>query len=293
MTGGADLAWRWAIAERIAAAYGPAPRLAVLAVAGSVGTGWADRWSDLELDCYWLDPPTDDQRRAPVEQVGGRIEAFWEYDETDREWSEDYRVDGLGVTVSNFTVATMDEFLRDVVEEADTDRVKHYRLAAVQRARPVRGSSQLAAWRQKAAGFPDRLVAALVTEALAPEILAGWAAREVLAERGDTAALHALLSHIEQSVLGALLALNRTYRPHRILKWQRRMVDELSVAPAGLAQLLADLWAPSWEIALGAAERLLLDTADLAERHAPVQLGELRQAVAERRRPLDPPAPLS
>jgi hypothetical protein len=42
-----------AVAGRAAGAYAPNRRLAVLAVAGSVGSGLADRFSDLELDCYW------------------------------------------------------------------------------------------------------------------------------------------------------------------------------------------------------------------------------------------------
>lgn len=286
---GPDLAWRWEVARRVAAAYGPAPRVAVLAVAGSVGAGWADRWSDLELDCYWVDAPTDDDRRAPIEGAGGELEAFWEYDDTDREWSEDYRVDGLGVTVSNFTVATVDDFVGAVVDEADTDPVKHYRMAAIQRARPVRGGARLEEWKRRADRFPDRLVAALVGEALGPEMLSGWAAREALAERGDTVAIHGLLSRIEQSTVQVLLALNRTYRPHRLLKWQRRLVDGLSVAPAGLDELLASLWSPSWAVGFEAAERLLADTMDLVERHTPLVLDELRAAVAERRRPLEPP----
>jgi len=66
-------AWRMAVAERAAAAYAPNRRLAVFAVAGSVGTGWADRFSDLEVDCYWHEPPEDRDRLAPIEALGGQI----------------------------------------------------------------------------------------------------------------------------------------------------------------------------------------------------------------------------
>ena len=44
-------AWRLEQAERAARAYTSDEKLAALAVAGSVGTGLADRFSDLELDC--------------------------------------------------------------------------------------------------------------------------------------------------------------------------------------------------------------------------------------------------
>ncbi len=56
-TANVHAAWRLARAERAARAYASNQKLAALTVAGSVGTGLADRFSDLELDCYWFDPP--------------------------------------------------------------------------------------------------------------------------------------------------------------------------------------------------------------------------------------------
>jgi hypothetical protein len=64
-------AWRMEVAERAAAAYAPNQRLAVFAVAGSVGTARADRFSDLEVDCYWHEPPEDLSRRALRRSPGG------------------------------------------------------------------------------------------------------------------------------------------------------------------------------------------------------------------------------
>jgi hypothetical protein len=49
-------------------------KLAALTVAGSVGTGLADRFSDLELDCYWLAPPSDLDRLGPIREIGGGSE---------------------------------------------------------------------------------------------------------------------------------------------------------------------------------------------------------------------------
>jgi len=94
--------WRLRAAERVAVAYGPAPNLAVAAVAGSVGAGLADRWSDLELDCYWREPPSDEDRRGPIRALGVDLEGFWDYDEDEEEWSEVYQLGPLAVTISNF-----------------------------------------------------------------------------------------------------------------------------------------------------------------------------------------------
>ena len=284
-------AWRMAVAERAAAAYAPNRRLAVFAVAGSVGTGRADRFSDLEVDCYWHEPPEDRDRLAPIEALGGQIVGFWDYDADEEEWSEDYTLGALGVTISNFTVATMERWLDAVTLRADTDPVKHMRLAAIQRCCPLVGAELALAWRDRADRYPDELVGAMVLRALDPDALHGWSAREALASRGDEIALHGLLVGVQYAVLNAVLAINRVYQPHRLAKWQRQLLSGLEVMPTRLADRLHALASPrSAAETLHEAEALLTETADLAERLAGVNLGEFRADVRGRRAAIDPPA---
>jgi Domain of unknown function (DUF4037) len=151
------------------------------------------------------------------------LEDFWDYDATEQEWSENYRLGQLAVTVSNFTVATMEQFLDMIVDAADTDPVKHMRLAAIQRCFVVYGAELVEAWRVRASRYPDQLVTAMVERWLTPSVLTGWSARDAFVSRGDHIAIHALLCRIEHAVLGTLLALNRTYQPHLLAKWQRHL----------------------------------------------------------------------
>jgi hypothetical protein len=283
-------AWRMEVAERAAAAYAPNQRLAVFAVAGSVGPGRADRFSDLEVDCYWHEPPEDRDRLAPIKALGGQIEGFWDYDADEEEWSEDYTLGVLNVTISSFTVATMERWLDAVTLRADTDPVKHMRLAAIQRCRPLVGAELAGAWRDRADRYPDELVGAMVLQALAPDALPGWAAREALASRGDEIALHGLLVGVQRAVLNAVLAINRVYLPHRLAKWQGELLAGLEVTPVRLAVRLHALASPpSAPEALHEAEALLTETADLAERRADVDLGDFRAVLRERRAAIDPP----
>ena len=281
--------WRMAVARRVAGTYTGKPNIAALAVAGSVGAGLADRFSDLELDCYWLRPPTDADRLRPVDAVGGSLLALWDYDEDDEEWSEDYRVGELDITVSNFLVSSMERFLAEVVLETSTDPVKHMRLAAIQRSRPLIGAELMASWRQRADAFPDTLVTALVEEALTPAALTGWAAREALVSRGDDLAASDLLTRAGHTVVRAVLALNRVYLPHRQLKWQHQLLTGLTVTPGRLAERLAALTTGPADLALEAAAALLAETAGLAEAHSGADIGAFREALGERRRPVDPP----
>jgi hypothetical protein len=278
-----------AVAGRSAQAYAGNGKLAALTVAGSVGAGLADRFSDLELDCYWSSPPGDADRTGPIDVLGGELTGFWEYDEDDQEWSEEYRVGDLGVTVSNFTTGTVERFLDDVVLNADTGPVKHMRLAALQRSRPLFGAELITSWRARADDFPRELASALVQQVLAPEVLTGWAARDALASRGDDLAAQDLLTRAGQAVVRAVLAVNRVYLPHPLIKWQHHLITGLEVVPERLAERLESVSASPPAEAFRAAEALLGDTALLAEAHTDADLSSFRQALAERRRPLDPP----
>ena len=264
--------WRLALARRAAGAYTRNPKLAALTVAGSVGAGLADRFSDLELDCYWSAGPSDQDRTAPIEALGGSLTALWDYDPDEEEWSEDYRLGQLDVTVSNFLTSTVDRFLDQVTGQADPDPVKHMRLAAVQRSQPLAGESLVTSWRERADQYPDQLVVAMVERSLNPQVLTGWAAR-------------ALLSRIGYAVAGAVLALNRLYLPHRQLKWQQQLLSGLAVTPDRLTERLGQLFAPRTADAFQAAETLLADTVALAATRTEADLTGFRAELSERRRP--------
>ena len=285
-------AWRMTVARgAVATGYAGNPNVAALAVAGSVGAGLADRFSDLELDCYWFRPPADAERLAPVRSLGAELTALWDYDQDDEEWSDDYRVGELDITVSNFLVSSAERFLDDVVLRASTDPVRHMRLAAFQRSRPLLGAEMMASWRARADAFPARLVTALVEQALAPEALRGWAAREALVSRGDGLALGDLLARAGYAAVKVVLALNRVYLPHRQLKWQRHLIAGLGLVPERLAERLESMSASPPKEGIQTAEALLAEIAALAEAHSGADISGFREALLERRKAIDPPLP--
>ena len=111
-------AWRMAQARRAARAYAENPKLAALAVAGSVGSGLADQYSDLELDGYWFSAPGDVDRTGPIDAIGGELTDLWDFDPGEEEWSEEYRLGELGVTVSNFLTGTIDRYLAATISRS-------------------------------------------------------------------------------------------------------------------------------------------------------------------------------
>lgn len=288
------------MAGRLAPLYRATGKLAALAVGGSVGRSRADAFSDLELDCYWSSPPSDDDRLAPIAGAGGRVTAWWEFDPDEEEWSEEYEVDRVPIGVSSFLVSSIERFLDDVVTRHDTALAKHIRLAALRDSIPLCGTDLLRHWRARARSYPPELTRRMILVSLAPDRLAGWRARQALVARGDLLALHDLMVRVERALLGALFALNGIYVADPLLKWQRAEVAALRLAPPDLEERLNGIWpalagaAPAGPTAvingsLAEAQRLLVETMELAESHAGADLGSFRAAVEDRRLPIDPP----
>jgi hypothetical protein len=256
---------RLAVAWRILDAYPTGASPEAFAVAGSVGAGLADRFSDLEIDCYWDHAPGDSERLAPVSALGADLTTLWPYDEADQEFSEDYVLDGLDVTISNFTCASVDAMIADMHDQGSIADATQYRFAALTRSRVLSGGDTVEAWRKRIESMPDSVVAWTVENALAPDSLPGWNARTALVERRDVIAVRGLLASIGRAVFHAVLAANRLYRPHRIAKWQHSLLDECALLPERFDEDLDGLCNTDLSVALVHAERLVLNTLALAE----------------------------
>lgn len=101
-----DNQWRLKMARQIAPVYAANPKVVAVAVSGSVGRGWADRYSDIELDVYWHEPPADEDRQRVIRRLNGNIIGYWPLE--DAEWSEDYYVQGVQLDLSHFLVETIE-----------------------------------------------------------------------------------------------------------------------------------------------------------------------------------------
>jgi hypothetical protein len=71
--------------------------------------------------------------------------------------------------------------------------------------------------------------------------------------------------------------------------WQRHLLTGLEMAPERLAERLESMAASPPAEAFRAAGALLEDTVRLAEARTDADISSFRQALAERRRPVDPP----
>ena len=257
--------WRYALAERIAASYARSSNARVVMIAGSVGRGRADRFSDIEVDVYYAEPPTTAERLAAVEGCGGVVELL---DEDADEWEEQMLVDGFHAASSTCLTATMERYLSEVVDQGRIAPLAQTRLYSVLNAATIKGAEQVERWRARAAAYPDRLVRAMLAEHL--PFHGFWYAEEMLAERDDLVLLYDILVRVERQIIGALLGLNRVYMPTPDgMKGMDEMIGAMRIAPPGLSARLKRAFRLEPLEAVHALKALIVETLDLVDAHAP------------------------
>jgi Domain of unknown function (DUF4037) len=278
--------WRFALAEEIGAAYAANENAQVVMVAGSVGRGSADRYSDVEVDVYYAAPPSVAERVAAVERCGGTVELLAEDED---EWEEQMSIGGFHAHTSTFMVATMERYLREVVEQCSLAPEAQTRLFSLQHGVILKGQAQVERWRTKAAAYPDGLQRAMLDETLRFGRF-GHAA-EMLAARDDVLALYEIFVDTSRQILGALLGLNRIYMPTPgFLKSLDETIALMAVKPAGLSARLKRSFRIEPAAAVEEVEALIEETLALVEKHLPgVDTALYRADLTGRRAAYDTP----
>jgi hypothetical protein len=281
--------WRLALAEEIGAAYASDDNAQVVMVAGSVGRGSADRYSDIEVDVYYAEPPTEGERIAAVERCGAAVKLLAEDED---EWEEQMSIGGLHAHTSTFLVATMERYLREVVEQCSLEPDAQTRLFSLQHAVTLKGEDQVERWRAKAAAYPDGLQRAMLDENLRFGRFAY--AAEMLAARDDLLTLYEIFVGTGRQLLGALLGLNRTYMPAPdYLKSMDETIGSMAIKPADLSARLKRSFRIDPSAAVVELEALIEETLALVEKHVRgFDAAPHRAELAKRRTAYDtPPAP--
>lgn len=259
--------WRLELAQRVGAVYTSHTKVSTVILAGSTARNMSDRHSDIEIDIFWHEPPTDDDRRSTIANAGGEIVGYWPFE--DDEWSEVVTFGGLKADTSSFLVETMDRYLAEVVDQAKPDIDMQLLIAAVQHS-IVLGESDLEllhAWQDKANTYPDALVEAMVKDALSENPRSY--ARCALAERGDVLYLHDLLVRTAKRLMMALCGLNRIYVGHPNFKWLDALAAEMTIVPPDFAARLKQVFQAEPLIAVQEFDQLTHEVFDLAEHHFP------------------------
>ncbi|MGH2429445.1 MAG: DUF4037 domain-containing protein [Candidatus Limnocylindria bacterium] len=257
-----ETARRLTIGRPLAGAYASNPHVKGVLVAGSVGRGEADRYSDLEIDVYWSASPSDAERLAPIQAVRGTLIGRLDPAE-EEEWAEEFIIDAIHVGTSMFLVDTMERYLAEVVDGWSTADLPQIRIAAIQHGIALHGEVLVDRWRARAAAYPDGLRRAMVQLHLRHQVT--WGSAAMLAERGDLVLLYDTIGRAVRAMLGALHGLNRLYLAHPGHKWMRRLIAEMEIAPMDLADRLASVYLLPPQESVAVLQALLEETLELVE----------------------------
>ena len=224
-------AGRLALAQQLAPDYGASPKVAAVAVAGSVARGDADRFSDINLAVFWSVAPMEEERRELIKQARGRHVQLDAYNRDEACWSDSYEVGGAAIDVRHMEVEATERILAEVLEHCDPSLSRQRCLAALLTALPLADpSSVLTHWQSRATAYPGELSMAMVRAHL--HFRPAWE-QEKLAERGDLLALYESFRTVEKQLLLVLMGLNRLYYPG--WQWMDRLMAEMRIAPLKLA----------------------------------------------------------
>ena len=265
--------WRIALARRIAPIYANHSKVKVVIVAGSVGRGIADRYSDVEIGVFWSEPPSEAERRTLAEQVGvvyrERMSSykFDPHDPGEEEADEEIYIGGnkdcgFNVDVKHKTIAAVEQYL---IEMFDHCCPHDNRLAEVlSHSIPLYGQSLAEQWRRKVATYPTELAQKFVQTQLRFE---QWWLCEQFAKEEEMILVQEQFSECLTKIISVLAALNRVYVLE--IKWTDWSIKQLQIAPSNLIHRAKQIFEQPPQAAAQRLRQLIKETLDLVKIHLP------------------------
>ena len=287
--------WRMNVAGKIAPYYAAYADVDAVVVLGGVARGRADAWSDLDLVIYWRVPPTERERRAVVEQLGGQSADYWdtfdkEPDPTLRYWAEDFTLagdsdTGFKIDVGHHMTGDMHHVIEAVTQQHDLHPLKHEMLYSIKRVQVLHGEALIRAWVAAAGQCPEPLARQLVQANLRLPPL--WSA-EASVTRGDWLLYSRIMMLISEHLLKAVVALNREYYPGP--KRQAHLIHELTITPDDFDRRLERMVRTDPATAIPTTYALYDDVLALAQSHLPqADLDGASERFHHRRKPWEHP----
>jgi hypothetical protein len=269
-----------ALARRVVSAALELGPLRAALLAGSGARGDADFFSDVDLLLYVDELPPDDRLERLREAVGG----------TQPVWLSPSRlvqfdVGGVALQVGYTTAARMDEELDTALVRLEEviGSPNQKMLSGLLEGLPLHGEDVIAAWRARAADYPEALRRASIEHYW--RFFPLWYYGDAIRLRdGELWRLDMLLDGAF-NLLGVLAALSRVYYARFELKRLRQLVAKLDHAPPRLADRLEALFRLPAEEAADELGRLVVETRELVRRELPDIELPLRRPPGEHIRP--------
>ncbi len=241
---------------------GPAAAL----LTGSVSTGEADEYSDIDLILYFAEAIPGDEAIEAVRAAAGGGAAISIGPRTELACAIQFPVDGVQVQLAHETLASVEADIAKVVDEHEVDTPLQKALEGLHTGVPLHGAETIERLRGRAA-YSEEVQRAMVQTFWRFSPL--WYVADQL-ERRDAIVWHyEVMAQSAYNVLGVLAGLNRVWFTTFQLKRMQKLVDSFELAPPRLAQRLEALFDPDAKKAVAELERLVGETRELVRERFP------------------------
>ncbi|QWG63161.1 DUF4037 domain-containing protein [Bacillus mycoides] len=241
-------------------------KVEAIILAGSVARKLEDEHSDIELHILWSEPPEDEERLGPINNIGGTILSYHPYE--DEEWSETYLTkEGIKLEISNFLTLTVEKIISEVIEQYDINYEKQCIVSSVHDGVSLYGEVKVHALKDRVEAFPEELAKRMISENL--WLSNRWHNREALLKRKDWLMLYDVICEVQRDLFGVLFGLNRMYVHHPAFKWMPYNVGRMSIKPENLYERIANTLIGEPEYSVQELEVLIEEVLHLVEQYAP------------------------
>ncbi len=237
---------------------------------GSVGRGWADQFSDLEIGIFWETMPTPDVRREIIEHLRAEVLAFDRDGAVGREHLQIRETEGYTgtsmVSCIHMPIEMVDSTISSVVDQLDTTIEKQSFLSALYSGEILHGTRLIGAWRSRIDPYPEDLAIKIIQENL---WFGPFYMPEAYIDRADFLVLYHHYMRAEQCMLRILAALNCQYFPSEEFKWTPHLLSDFEIKPSDAANRMRQVFSVSLSESWPLLKSLLQDVIDLVETHLP------------------------
>jgi hypothetical protein len=233
---------------------------------GSVSTGEADEYSDIDLILYFDgELPSDDAIDEIRTAVGGG-DATPIGPRTELAYAIQFPVDGVQVQLAHETLASAEADIAKVVDELEVDTPLQKALEGLHSGLALHGAETIERLRERAV-YSEEVQRATVQTFWRFYPL--WYVADQLERRDAAVWRYEVMAQSAYNVLGVLAGLNRVWFTTFQLKRMRKLVESFELAPQRLAERLESLFDPDAKTAVAELERLVGETRELARERFP------------------------
>jgi hypothetical protein len=275
---------RLVIAESVSAFYASHPDVRTVFAFGSVGHGFADDWSDLELGVIWSRTPDSATLRNIAAQAGGANWSYLGFHEKKLSHGDAFTVHDLGVEPAHWTDDVIDRIIDAVIRDYDVSQnmlmyERQATVATLLRCVPFSGQNYLQALRTRVADYPRPLALAMIRKNLS---LGPIDLLTMLAGRGEIPLFSDHLAGRIRTIHSLLFALNSIYHPG--FKWTRFFLREAKILPPNFEARIDGLFASDLPAAVPHYREIAVEMFELVAKHFPeIDLTDARRQFHEPR----------